>query len=114
LSHPNIDVNIQSNNGWTPLHRACYNKNTEIVKLLLEHSKINPNIKNNDARTPLYQAYYLGNFEIAKLLLESPYIKIDINNLNEFKKDSKFYSLVKNRKNNNFNKLNKILDTVED
>ena len=57
LEHPNIDVNLQHENGCTALMFASYKSNTDstkqIVQMLLNHSNIDVNIKNKDGNTAL-------------------------------------------------------------
>ena len=54
LEMNNTDVNIQNNDGNTPLHLAL--GNLKIVRLLLEMNNIDVNIQNNDGNTPLLLA----------------------------------------------------------
>jgi|GEM_PF-2253562 len=68
LKMPGIDVDLQDNEGNTPLRLATVNNQTESVKLLLEKSA-NPDIQNNDGNTPLIRAVAQGYTEITKLLL---------------------------------------------
>jgi ankyrin repeat protein len=70
LDIPGIDVDLQDNDGNTPLRLATVNNQTESVKLLLEKSA-NPNIQNNDGNTPLIRAVAQGYTEITKLLLQA-------------------------------------------
>jgi serine/threonine-protein phosphatase 6 regulatory ankyrin repeat subunit B len=43
LDNKLIDINIQDNDGWTPLMYASHNNYIEIVKLLLSYKDINVN-----------------------------------------------------------------------
>jgi hypothetical protein len=67
------DVNIFNEDEWTALHEAVWEKNTEVVRLLLAH-EANVNLKarslGREGWTPLHVALYFENFEIAKLLLD--------------------------------------------
>lgn len=70
LDIPGIDVDLQDNDGNTPLRLATVNNQTESVRQLLEKSA-NPNIQNNDGNTPLIRAMAQGYTEISKLLLQA-------------------------------------------
>ena len=78
LQHPNIDPNIQDEDGDTPLYTAVRRERIELVKKLLKLPNINPNIQNNDDNSPLIRAIYDNNLEIFKALLQHPNIDIDI------------------------------------
>jgi len=68
----NGEVNQANKDGETPLWRACWNNNLEIVKLLLENgAKESVNKADNGGYTPFYWACYKDNLEIVKLLLEN-------------------------------------------
>ena len=57
--------------GRTPLHKAAFKGNTEIVKMLLE-AGANPNKADKEAKTPLHEAVISGRRpEIVKLLLDT-------------------------------------------
>ncbi|XP_075148148.1 uncharacterized protein LOC142222081 isoform X4 [Haematobia irritans] len=64
-------INGQDVNGYTPLHHACLNGHTEIVRLLLAHDAAIdvPDIRGS---TPLYLASWAGHQEIVKMLLMHP------------------------------------------
>ena len=64
-----VNVNIQNNDGDTPLHAACWNS-VECVKLLLDQG-INVNIPNNYGSTSLHCACINNSIETAKLLLDN-------------------------------------------
>jgi len=52
LSNNNAGINLQDNDGDTPLHWAASNDHEAIVKLLLDKGA-NANLQNNDGETPL-------------------------------------------------------------
>jgi hypothetical protein len=66
-----IDVNVQNNNGTTPLAYATYDdfKDPRVVRLLLDHGA-DLNTPRSDRTTPLHHASRLGRIGIAHLLLE--------------------------------------------
>jgi len=63
-----MDLNIQDNDGNTPLHTACENGDIYIAKALLT-AGAGPNTQDNDENTPLHTACKNGNIDIAKALL---------------------------------------------
>jgi len=85
LSYPDINVNIQDNNGNTPLHLPCSDElvNINVVELLLAHPDIDVNIQDKYENTPLYKACYNNNINIIRLLLAHPNINVNIKNKNE-------------------------------
>lgn len=58
------------NDGYTPLHRACYNNYTDIAELLLLNNA-DPNAKTNMGWTPLHSACQWGHAESIALLLQN-------------------------------------------
>ena len=69
LEEDDVDIDVQDNFGWTPLHEACIHKRFECVKLLLEHgAEVNIQSDNND--TPLHDACAKDSADIVKLLLD--------------------------------------------
>ena len=52
LKRPDINVNVQNLEGWTPLHLASYNNNIECAKILLKRDDINIYIKNIKGKIP--------------------------------------------------------------
>ncbi|WP_300721395.1 ankyrin repeat domain-containing protein, partial [uncultured Brachyspira sp.] len=77
LKQPGIDVNINDNNGYTPLHLAVDEKNMKMIRLLLSQPGINMNAKDNNGDTPLHLAVVNGRMDIIRELLKLP--DIDIN-----------------------------------
>jgi ankyrin repeat protein len=61
------DVHVKSNNGWTPLHFACWYGHAEVVKALLEKGA-DVHAKPNDGKTPLRWACMNGHHDIASML----------------------------------------------
>ena len=64
------DVNLPSNDGWSPLHKAAANGHTEIVKLLLAKGAFR-NSEYQDGTTPLKLAIKNKHTEIIALLSAS-------------------------------------------
>ncbi|XP_017843659.2 ankyrin repeat domain-containing protein 49 [Drosophila busckii] len=62
-------VNARDNDGYTPLHRACYNNFLNIARLLLQH-KADPNARTELGWTPLHSACKWNNAESVQLLLQ--------------------------------------------
>ena len=70
LNLPNIDVNIQDNNGNSPLHLAfklIYYNN--VINLLLNNQKININIQDNNGNTPLHIAFKSTYYRYNNILI---------------------------------------------
>ena len=78
LAHKDINVNLLTKNGLTPLVHAIVEKKLDIVRLLLAHKDIDVNatdkIKNI---SPLMAAVVGQNVEAVKLLLAHKDIKLD-------------------------------------
>jgi len=70
LAHPDINVNLKSNYGATPLYYAC-DGYTSSVRLLLKDSRVKVNEPNNDGWTPLYRATLYGFLDIIKWWIAS-------------------------------------------
>ncbi len=70
LSSNGADVNMQDENGCTPLYCAVSRDNLEIVKLLLDR-RADANKPNKDGWTPLNSAAFHCYREIVKLLLNN-------------------------------------------
>ena len=68
LEH-NADVNIQGNDGYTPLHLCASEGNENLGRLLLEHNG-DVNIQDNDGYTPLHLCDRKGNKNLRRLLLK--------------------------------------------
>ena len=58
----------ENQNGWTPLHCACYYSHTATAVDLIERA--NENEKDQDGRTPLFRACIFSHSATAILLLE--------------------------------------------
>lgn len=66
--------------GNTPLHHACWNEQSEVVKVLLQKDPESVNKLNDDGESPLLLAVRKSNLMIAELLLAAG-AKTDIANL---------------------------------
>lgn len=82
LEYPNINVNVQSINGDTPLHYACYLNDLYVIYSLIHHKNIDPNITNNNGYTALHIACSHNHHEAVKLLLECSVADTSIKNKN--------------------------------
>lgn len=63
-------MNIQNNNGETPLHIAIARKNTEMINHLLKVPNININLRTSEEMCPLEISLTYEDFEIASTLLK--------------------------------------------
>ncbi|KAL7633234.1 UNVERIFIED_CONTAM: hypothetical protein RMT77_016338 [Armadillidium vulgare] len=68
-------VNAQDSDEYTPLHRASYSNQPEVIKILLK-AGANVNSRTIDGWTPLHSASKWNNFKCASILIDSG---IDIN-----------------------------------
>ena len=64
------EINIQNENGWTPIYRSIITNNLLALKELLKFGA-DPNIPNNLGETPLYLCIDNQNFEMFCVLLEN-------------------------------------------
>ncbi|TDG42590.1 hypothetical protein AWZ03_010999 [Drosophila navojoa] len=62
-------VNAKDNDGYTPLHRACYNNFLDIARLLLQY-QADPNARTELGWTPLHSACKWSHPESVQLLLQ--------------------------------------------
>ena len=58
LAHPNIDVNVKRESGYTPFILASSNGRTSCVRELLKDSRVKVNEPTNDGWTPLWAAFF--------------------------------------------------------
>jgi ankyrin repeat protein len=67
----NLDIDLMDDEGWTPLHLACYKGRVALTKWLLRDMHANPKLGiKEDGSTPMHLACQEGFVEIVKLLLE--------------------------------------------
>lgn len=69
LKRDKTAVNAVDEDGYTPLHRACYNNYVDIAKILLKYGA-NVNARTKFAWTPLHSAVRWSNAECAALVLQ--------------------------------------------
>lgn len=65
-----LDINVQNENGDTPLHRAVSDSQNDVAKALL-NAGANKEIKNAIGKTPLDIAIGVNNLDAIKMLLEA-------------------------------------------
>jgi len=72
LRHPQVDVNVPSSMGNTPLHFACGSKNSlKVLGLLLGDPRVQADVVQQHGRTPLLEAVRNRHMEVVKALLLS-------------------------------------------
>lgn len=89
----NIDCKgrSKSNNGWAPLHLACYFGHVTVAEILLKNNA-NVDIRNNAGDTPLHKASFTGREALVILLLK---FDADVNIINGEGQTPKDLALVK-------------------
>ena len=63
-------VNCRDVDCYTPLHRACYNNHTEVIKFLLQHGA-DIHAESREGWRPLHSAAHWSQTEAAALLIEA-------------------------------------------
>ena len=86
-----LDFNQPDVHRHTPLHLACENRHTKVLKLILDYAevkRIDMNLASVGGWTPLHKACYSGNTEFLKIFLEhhNSKFKIDLNATDEYKR----------------------------
>lgn len=72
LLESGANVNIKDLKGFTPLHYAAMNGQSESLKLLLDLGRANPQLRvTNSGRVAMHEAAVRGNLEAVKILLDS-------------------------------------------
>ena len=72
LEKHTANPNAQSSlNLWAPIHLACYNNHSEVVKALVKFSdaKYIADLQNQDGKTPLHIATENSNVDIIRILI---------------------------------------------
>ena len=67
-------INVQDDQGQTPLHYACLKSskgNNEVVKLLLSHNECDLNVVDKGGNTPFKISLACHNYDAARLLMEN-------------------------------------------
>ena len=62
------EINMQNENGWTPVYRSIIANNLNVLSELLKLGA-NPNLQNSIGETPLYLCVDIDNFEAITILL---------------------------------------------
>lgn len=62
-------VNTKDEDGYTALHKACYNNNYELSEVLIKY-KADPNSRTNDKWTPLHSSCKWNSAKCVALLLQ--------------------------------------------
>ena len=66
LAHPQIDVNLQDDEGWTPFLWACNIGHASAARVLLKDSRAKVNKPSKEAYTPLWHAASKGRLDIVR------------------------------------------------
>eukprot|EP00397_Hematodinium_sp_SG-2012_P069690 GEMP01121669.1.p1 GENE.GEMP01121669.1~~GEMP01121669.1.p1 ORF type:complete len:118 (+),score=7.29 GEMP01121669.1:61-414(+) len=89
-----VDVNIQDENDWTPLHWACQDNKKDVAERLLDCGAF-PNTVDKFGCSPLMLAAFNGHAELVKLLCERRGISISLGNL--YNSTALHYATLQNR-----------------
>jgi len=65
------DVNATNKHKWTPLHLACHDANSEVIKILLNCDGIKINAKDSNGHTPFWHFTTYDYPEITELLINA-------------------------------------------
>ena len=71
LAHPDIDVNLRTDSGETPLFCACYHGRTRCVSALLGDPRVDVKQPVNSGFTPLWWTAYRGSVAIIMVWIAS-------------------------------------------
>ena len=71
LAHPDIDVNLKDQDGWSPFMSACLNGHTSCVRLLLKDQRARVNEPNKYRTGPLYYAAQSELYPVMKWWMAS-------------------------------------------
>ncbi|XP_036355986.1 E3 ubiquitin-protein ligase MIB1-like [Octopus sinensis] len=74
------EVNARSNDGQTPLHRACWCGHLHTVDILLGHNGIDVNVVDKNGDTPLHVAVWRRWYKVVCLMLNQGSVQLDIQN----------------------------------
>ena len=94
LAHPNINVNLQSIDGWTPLSFGCWNGQVSVVRVMLKDPRVDVTLDDNSGCTPpLWYAFRWGRHEVIECLIASARDLGDImNKKGTYSWDGKYYT----------------------
>jgi len=71
LAHPDVDVNLKSDDGSTPFNDSCFKGATSCARLLLMDPRVNVTEPSLSGSTPLFWAAYWGTLGIIKWWISS-------------------------------------------
>lgn len=77
LRQKGLDLDIQDQKGYTPLHLAVQSRRLEVVNLILGHSLANVNCKAKDGNTPLWLSTYSSCDELTERLFAEKDINVN-------------------------------------
>lgn len=81
LNQKEIDVNVQDNNGYTPLFNSVFKNDTLSFKLMLSNINIDLNKQStNDGNTVLHYAVFSELLPFVKMLSNKPSLNINLQN----------------------------------
>jgi len=68
LAHPDIDVNLKDEDGYTPFYFACLNGRISCVREMLKDSRVKVNEPDNDGCTPLWWSSRNGHLDVIQVV----------------------------------------------
>ena len=78
LRRPDVDLNLTTGHGQTPLSLAAENGHSEIVEMLLTQDDVDVNMQDLDSQTPLGWAVFNGHTTVVANLVRNPKVRLDI------------------------------------
>ena len=80
LDSPGVEVNARDRNGWTPLIKAAFANQVEVVRQLCARADVRVNAVDQDRQTALHWAVLAGNPEVVRILLQRTDLNISLTN----------------------------------
>ena len=97
IDAPDVNLNLRTETGHTPLHLAVEHVRTRSVRLLIDAgADINIHISGNDQFTALHIAAHFGHDDIVRALIDAP--DVNLNSRDEYGNTPLHVAIMNNRK----------------